>query len=138
MKNLLSKTALNIWRVRISVALIFMFFLAGVLFFFLPIAAFILAAVLVIAYIFAFFVYLPMLYKNCSYTVKGKTVYIQKGVLSRKTTGIELSKIQYCKITEGPLQRLGGVCSLRLLTAGSFETLNDISLLNARRIKNML
>lgn len=138
MKNLLSKTALNIWRVRASAALALLFFFVGVMFFFFPIAAVILAVILVFSYVFAFFVYLPMLYKNCSYTVKNKTVYIQKGVLSRKTTGIELSKVQYCKITEGPLQRLSGVCSLRLLTAGSFETLNDISLLNARRIKNML
>ena len=138
MKNLLSKTALRIWRLRISLALVILFFFAGVLYFFFPIAAVILAAVLVFSYFFAFFVYLPMLYMNCSYTVNKKTVYIKKGVLNQKTTGIELSKVQYCKITEGPLQKLSGVCSLRLLTAGSYETLNDISLMNARRIKKML
>ncbi len=135
--NLLSRHALRIWRIRASVALIVLFFLLGGTAVFSLTVALIGGIVGITLYLLMVLLYMPMLFRSCQYKVNEQNVEIQKGVLFRRKMHISFSKVQYCEIMQGPVQKLYGLCSLRLLTAGSFELMRDISLLDGHRIKNM-
>lgn len=136
--NLLSEKAVSIWRIRVTLILVLFSFLIGGLYVFWRIFATVLGIIGLIAYFIIILVYCPSLYKVCGYSINENTVIIDKGYFIHHSTQIHSSKVQYCIISQGPLQKLYGICSIMLLTAGSSEIINDISVINAQKIKNSL
>ena len=135
-QNLLSQRCMMIWRLRATSLLILYAFLDGGLFVFFPGWAVTLGLAGGIAYVVGILVYLPMLYRHCGYFYENGILSIESGVLIHHRTKIPVSRIQYCVISQGPVQRIFGLCSVRLLLAGSFESVNQITLINGYRLKN--
>ncbi len=133
--NLLSEKAVKIWRIRATAVLIGFFFLVGAIFVFWEAAAIVLGIVGLALYFLVIFIYCPLLYSVCSYSENNRTVSINKGYFIHRNIKLNFSKIQYCVISQGPLQKIYGVCSIIFLTAGSSEMISDISVINAQKIK---
>lgn len=133
--NLLSEKAVTIWRIRATGLLVVFSFLIGAVFVFWNILAIILGVLGLTVYFLTIFAYCPLLYKVCGYSVNNNIVTINKGYFIHRHTKISFSKIQYCVISQGPLQKLYGVCSVIFLTAGSSEIISDISITDAQKIK---
>lgn len=133
--NLLSDKAVIIWRIRATLIFILFAFLDGALYVFLPTMAVVLGIVGLIVYLSVVFIYCPLLYRVCGYSVSNKTVMIENGLFFHYQTKINFSKVQYCVISQGPVQKIYGVCSLTFLTAGSSKRIIDIPIIEAQRIK---
>ena len=136
--NLLSEKSIMLWRIRSTVILILFSFIDGGLFVFFPFWAVVFGILGLSAYIIAIKLYFPLLYKHCGYFFENDIVSINSGVFIYHESKIQISKIQYCIISQGPIQRIFGLCSLRLLMAGSFESISQITLINAYRLKNYI
>lgn len=135
--NILSKKSVFLWRVRATSVFIIAAFFVGASYAFSPITAVVGGIVMSVVYLTVILVYLPILYSSCQYSMTDSFVAIEKGVIFRKHMQISYSRIQYCVLVQGPLQRIFGLCTVRLLTAGSFEIMRDISLINGKKIKRM-
>ena len=133
--NMLSDKAVMIWRIRATLILIIFSFLIGAIFVFWEMLSIILGCVGLAVYFLVVFIYCPMLYRMCGYTLEKGVVTISKGYFLHKYTRLPFSKIQYCMISQGPIQKMYGVCSVFFLTAGSSEAINDISEEEAHKIK---
>lgn len=133
--NLLSENAVKIWRIRATLLLIAASFFDGAVAVFWSLGAIIFGTAVIILYLLVFFVYCPMLYSVSSYSVEQKIITVDKGFFIHKHIKMNFSKIQYCVISQGPVQKIYGLCSIMLLTAGSAETIYDISVINAQKIK---
>lgn len=137
-KNLLSEKCVYLWRLRATVLLIFLAFLDGSLFVFFPKWAVFFAIIEIILYILMILLYFPTLYKHCGYFFEDDIISISSGVFIYHQTKIPVSQIQYCVISQGVLQKIYGLCSVRLMMAGSFESVSQITLINAYRLKNQI
>lgn len=133
--NMLSDKAVSIWRIRATAVLILFSFLVGAVFVFYEIFAVIFGIMGLCAYIFIVLFYFPMLYRICGYSAENNVVIIHKGYFFQRHIKLYFSRVQYCVISQDPIQRFYGVCSIRFLTAGSSEIINDISVYNAQKIK---
>ena len=136
--NLLSEKSIMLWRIRATAVLILYSFIDGGLFVFFPFFSTALGILGLSAYIFAIRFYFPLLYKHSGYFFENDIVSVNTGVFIYHESKIQVSKIQYCIILQGPIQRIFGLCSLRLLMAGSFESVSQITLINAYRLKNYI
>lgn len=134
--NLLSDKCIMLWRIRATIILIIYSFLDGGMLVFFPFWAIIFGILGIISYIILIVFYLPLLYHHCGYFFEHNILSINSGVIIYHRTKIPVSKIQYCVISQGPIQRIFGLCSLRVLMAGSFESVSQITLINAYRLKN--
>lgn len=52
------------------------------------------------------------------YAIRDHDVIYQKGLLWRNTTIVPFNRVQHCEVKQGPLQRLLGLSSIKLYTAG--------------------
>ncbi len=136
--NLLSEKSIMLWRIRATIILISYSFIDGGLFVFFPFWSVVFGIFGLSAYIIAIKLYFPLLYKHCGYFFENDIVSINSGVFIYHESKIQISKIQYCIISQGPVQRIFGLCSLRLLMAGSSESVSQITLINAYRLKNYI
>ena len=136
--NLLSEKCVYLWRIRATVILILFSFVDGGLFVFFPQWAIFLAIIVIAVYIFMIVLYFPMLYKHCGYFFEDNVISISSGVFIYHETKIPVSQVQYCVISQGTLQKIYGLCSVRLMMAGSFESVSQITLINAYRLKNLI
>ena len=135
-KNIVSFKALKLWRIRASAAIIILYFLIGAIFVFSEPTAIVFGIAAIIIYLLAVILYFPIMMQSCRYFLTDSYAEIEKGVLIRKHTQIRFSSVQYCVLTQSPLQKLFGLCSVELLTAGSSEVIRDISILNGKKIKH--
>lgn len=137
-KNLLSKKCVTLWKVQATMALIIFAFVDGGLFVFFPKWALILGIVGIVVYVLVISLYLPLLYRYCGYFLEKNVISLNSGVLVHRQTKISVSKVQYCVISQNPLQRVFRLCSVRLLMSGSFENIRQISVPNAYKLKNCI
>lgn len=135
--NILSNKSVFLWRIRATAALVIAAFFVGAAYAFSEKTAIAAGIGIILIYLMVIFVYVPMLYASCRYTMTDNFVEIQKGVIFCEHTQISYSKVQYCVLVQGPLQRIFGLCTVRLLTAGSFEIMRDVSFINGKKIKRM-
>lgn len=137
-KKTLPQRAVILWRVRVTLLLIAAAFLCGVFFVFSNIIALIFGIGTVAIYLVLMFLYFPYLYKSYVYGFSFQEIFIQKGVLFHKNIHIRMDRIQYCVLVQGPLQRLFGLASVLILTAGSQEYIRDIHVKNAEKLRKVL
>lgn len=136
--NLLSEKCINLWRIRATVILIIFSFIDGGMFVFFPKWSVFSGITGIAAYFLMITFYFPMLYRRCGYFFENNIISISSGVFIYHETKIPVSQIQYCIISQGVLQRIYGLCSVRLMMAGSFESVSQITLINAYRLKNQI
>ncbi len=135
---MLPQSAVVLWRVRATLLLIAAAFLCGVLFVFSSIVAIGFCICTVMFYLILMFLYFPYLYKSYRYGFSTEQIFIQKGVLFYRNVRICMDRIQYCVLVQGPLQRLFGLASVLILTAGSREYIRDIHVRDAEKLRKVL
>lgn len=115
----LPRKTLLLWRIRITIALVFLLTVSS----FLPLS---LAAILIIStvitfiYLAAFFWYLPKFIKSCRITVLGDSVIIKRGVLIENTHILPFSRLIHTLTVQTPLAKLFSLNTV-LLKAARFR-----------------
>lgn len=57
-------------------------------------------------------------YHQMAYALRDRDIYYKKGLIFRKTTVIPFNRIQHCEVNHGPVDRIFGLASLKIFTAG--------------------
>ena len=80
-------------------------------------------------------------YQVTGYALRQRDIVYQTGVISRAITTIPFKRIQHCEITEGPIQKLLKLASLKIYTAGgsgSDLTISGLHKEDAARVKEFI
>jgi membrane protein YdbS with pleckstrin-like domain len=64
----------------------------------------------------------PRRYRAWGYGVDGEELHVRQGVWVRVHTVVPLDHVQHIDVSQGPLERIFGVCSLVLHTAGTLNS----------------
>ena len=136
-KNRMSPRASVILRIRATLLLILLSMFDGSLYVFMPVTAVIAAVLILAAYFTAVVLLLPMYCKKYFYILDRDKITVNRGILIHDKTEVSLAAVQYCIIYAGPVQRLFGVCSIRMMMAGTSVTVRELPLKAAEKIKNL-
>jgi len=71
------------------------------------------------------------------YALRQKDIVYKHGLFWRSIATIPFSRIQHCEVKEGPIQRLFGLASLHIYTAGGNSSDIDIPGLNPERANEL-
>jgi membrane protein YdbS with pleckstrin-like domain len=80
-------------------------------------------------------------YKIAGYAVRKRDISYRRGVLFRTITTIPLNRMQHCEITEGPIEKMFELATLKVFTAGGSSSDLAIAGLNreeAHQIKQFI
>ena len=122
----ISKKTLTLWRLRVLAVALPTGISAIILLKPYPAiqtAVLVLSAVVLSALIF---IYLPLCYKNFFYTVKDNTLLIKKGVIYHSEIEIPRERIQYVSFVATPIERLLGLKTAVIFTAGSATLIGSL------------
>ena len=86
----------------------------------LPWGVFLLPALLILAYLALWSP--PRRYRAWGYRVDGDELRLRRGVWIRVHTLVPLDRVQHIDLSQGPLERALGICSLVLHTAGTLHS----------------
>jgi membrane protein YdbS with pleckstrin-like domain len=86
----------------------------------LPWGVFLVPAVLVFAYLALWSP--PRRYRAWGYWMDGEELRVQRGVWTRVHTLVPLDHLQHIDVSQGPVERSLGICSLVLHTAGTLHS----------------
>lgn len=64
----------------------------------------------------------PRRYRAWGYGIDGEELRVRRGVWTRVQTIVPLDHVQHIDVSQGPLERAFGVCSLVLHTAGTLHS----------------
>lgn len=98
--------------------IIFEFELPGILKTTLPIAIVILA---IVSFVLSYFGF-----RKKGYAIRDKDILYKRGLVWRSVTTIPFSRVQHCEVKEGPIERIFGLSSLHIYTAGGSSSDIDI------------
>lgn len=126
-KNL-PRSAIIVWRIRITLIMFAVVFLCGaVAVFDKKISAF-LIFINFLFYLYIFIFYCEDRYKSQSYFNDDKFLQLKKGVYLKKLITIFKDKVQYTKLVIYPDQRLFGLCTLYIFLPGEKLSISQIEL----------
>ncbi len=80
-------------------------------------------------------------FQNMGYALRRHDIVFRKGWLYERLHIIPLKKIQHCQVKRGPLERIYGLASLKIFTAGGTGadiTLSGLQKEEAERLKDWL
>lgn len=80
---------------------------------------FALSAIVTVLFLAHFFWYLPTAHRRWKYSIGSESVWASFGIFWQTRRTVPRSRIQHVDVTSGPLERMLGVVSLHLHTAGS-------------------
>ncbi|WP_416176459.1 PH domain-containing protein [Clostridium sp.] len=93
----------------------------------------IIAMCIVDSYIFPF-----IEYKQWKYGIFKDKIELIRGIIVKKKTVIPISRIQNLEIKQGPIQRIYGIASVNIITAGITEEIPLITYKEAERLTENL
>lgn len=64
----------------------------------------------------------PRRYRAWGYGMDGEELQVRRGVWTRVHTVVPLDRVQHIDVSQGPLERMLGICSLVLHTAGTLHS----------------
>jgi membrane protein YdbS with pleckstrin-like domain len=64
----------------------------------------------------------PRRYRAWGYAIDGEHLRVHRGVWTRVQTLVPLDHVQHIDVSQGPVERLLGICSLVLHTAGTLHS----------------
>lgn len=82
-----------------------------------------------------------MQYERAGYAIRSHDVVHKHGVWWRTVTTIPFNRMQHCEISQGPIQNLFGLATLRVFTAGGSSSDLSIEGLEhdeARKVKDFI
>lgn len=86
----------------------------------LPWAVFIAPALAIFAYLALWAP--PRRYRAWGYRIDGEELRVRRGVWTQVHTLVPLDHVQHIDVSQGPLERMLGICSLVLHTAGTLHS----------------
>jgi membrane protein YdbS with pleckstrin-like domain len=86
----------------------------------LPGGLLLLPALLILAYLALWAP--PRRYRAWGYGIDGEALRVRHGVWTRVHTLVPLDRVQHIDVSQGPLERANGICSLVLHTAGTLHS----------------
>ncbi|MDU7361894.1 MAG: PH domain-containing protein [Propionibacteriaceae bacterium] len=66
----------------------------------------------------------PRVWKRWGYAERDEDVYITSGLMFRKLTCVPYGRMQLVEVTAGPIERMFGLASVRMVTASSSGSIN--------------
>ena len=124
-----SRTAVIIWRIDLTILMIPVALVIVLIDAFFPVIAGVLGVAAVIVYAVTMIFYIPMYCRSLSYTFeKNNIIVVRKGVFYKRSAVVPISSIQYCVIIQGLMQKCFKRCTVALMLAGSFVFVRQISL----------
>jgi len=91
----------------------------------------------VITLMIANVIYSYFSYFREGYALRQKDIIYKNGLFWRSVATIPFSRIQHCEVKEGPIQRMFGIASLHVYTAGGNSSDIDIPGLNPGRANEL-
>lgn len=95
-------------------------------------------AVWVLIYLALVLVYLPLRYRNLSFTVTDEQIILHSGVIYNRVRSIPLRNIQFTAVYRNPFDGLFGLCSLVVTAAGGRITLPGLRIQDAEALSEVL
>jgi len=86
----------------------------------LPFGLFLAAALLILVYLAVLAP--PRRYRAWGYGIDSDELQVRRGVWTRVHTVVPLDRVQHIDVSQGPLERALGICSLVLHTAGTLHS----------------
>jgi uncharacterized protein len=86
----------------------------------LPWGSLILPALLILLYLALWAP--PRRYRAWGYAIDGEELRLRRGIWTRVQTLVPLDHVQHIDVSQGPLERAFGICSLVLHTAGTLHS----------------
>ncbi len=133
-----SRKALAVWRIRIGLLAFFPAFIT--FFFWAPWSVVwqVFTALWVLGVAVMFWIYYPIKYNKLAYLLTGQAFVLHCGVIYTRVKAIYRENIQFATIASGPVQRLLGVCTLYLVSAGGGIHVSCLEQEEAVRLQNLL
>lgn len=122
-----SKKFIFIWRVRTTLALIFIFFLCGFIFIFSSTFALIMGAISLAFYPVIIILYIPLLYNYCSFFTSDNFITVKKGFFLTRNYTLLVNKIIYYESRQTPLEKHTKTYTVYVYTVGSKIVINNIN-----------
>ena len=70
------------------------------------------------------FIRAPRVWKRWGYAERDEDVYITSGLMFRRLTCVPYGRMQLVEVTAGPIERMFGLASVRMVTASSTGSIN--------------
>lgn len=106
------------WQTRAVLFLLPFSFISGIIGVLSPVFLIAFCIIFIVFYILFSFFYLPYKLRHRSLTITDRTILYQNGTFFHTSTKIPCSRILYCSISQSPLQRLFGFCTLTFQPVG--------------------
>ena len=79
----------------------------------------------------------PRRYRAWGYRIDGEELRVRRGIWTRVHTLVPLDNVQHIDVSQGPLERALGICSLVLHTAGTLHSQIVVPGLSRERAERM-
>ena len=133
----LTKNALLLWRIRLTIGLAAAAFVSGALLFvFVPIGLCLISVTLAV-YAAAFWYLLPALVRERQFGCDGKQLRLWYGVFVKRVMVVPVSRVQHTAITCTPVQKLLSLRSIIFYCAGANVSVIDITKAETMRLYAM-
>jgi membrane protein YdbS with pleckstrin-like domain len=118
-RRALEPTVQAVWAIQSGISAAFLGMLAGVAFLFLPpggpwIGGVVFTGLFLLGVLFS-----TLRYRSWSYEVREDSLYLERGVVTRVRTVVPYVRIQHVDASRGPLERVFGLATTVVYTAGS-------------------
>ncbi len=80
-------------------------------------------------------------FKFKGYALRQKDISYKRGLIWREITALPFNRVQHCEINEGPIDRMFGLASIKIFTAGGSSSdleIPGLSKSNAELIKSFI
>lgn len=129
---------LAIWRIMLTLAALVPAFLISLLLRAGSNAWVLSAGGLVLFYLLAYLVYLPMLYRKTSFGISGEKIVLVTGVFNARVIAIPLSQIQFTTVSRSPFGRLFGISAVIVTAPGGRISIPGLKAADADSLASVL
>ena len=136
-KQIVSSRGVLVTVTDISLLFIAVSALNCLLYFFSPVIGISAEAVFLICYLLCVFYFVPLYYNRLLYSADRHSINVKRGLIIHRYTRIAVNDIQYCKISQGLIQKLYRSCSVYIMLTGSFTIISNISPEDAEMIMEL-
>ena len=118
-RRTLEPTVQAVWVIQSGISAAFLGLVAGVAFLFLPVGGPWVGGAVITALFLLGVVFSTHRYRAWSYEVREDSLYLERGVVTRVRTVVPYVRIQHVDASRGPLERVFGLATTVVYTAGS-------------------
>lgn len=108
-----------VWALQSAVSATILGIIAGVIFAFLPVGGAWVGGVVFFVFLVLGIVFAVLRYRAWCYEVREDSLYLERGVVTRVRTVVPYVRIQHVDARRGPLERVFGLATTVVYTAGS-------------------